>query len=58
MGLLFALEFVVAAFYFKFPEQGWQAGRIDLMLLAGAILLFLAGPGKAAIDEVWLEKGA
>jgi len=25
------------AFYFKFPVQGWQAGRIDLMLLAGAI---------------------
>jgi TRAP-type C4-dicarboxylate transport system permease large subunit len=58
VGLLFALEFAVAAFYFKFPVQGWQAGRIDLMLLAGAILLFLAGPGKAAIDEVWLEKGA
>ena len=46
------------AFYFKFPVQGWQAGRIDLMLLAGAIKLFLAGPGKAAIDEVWLKKGA
>jgi len=25
------------AFYFKFPVQGWQAGRIDLMLLAEAI---------------------
>ena len=58
VGLLFALEFAVAAFYYKFPVQGWMAGRIDLMLLAGAILLFLAGPGKAAIDEVWLEKDA
>ena len=56
LGLVFAIEFVVAAFYVKFPVQGWNAGRIDLMLLAGAILLFLAGPGKAAIDEVWLEK--
>ncbi|MFQ5896695.1 MAG: DoxX family protein [Candidatus Methylomirabilia bacterium] len=57
VGLLFALEFIVAAFYYKFPTLGWAAGRVDLMLLAGAILLFLAGSGKASVDEVWLEKG-
>ena len=56
LGLVFAIEFVVATFYVKFPGLGWNAGRVDLMLLAGGILLFLAGPGKAAIDEVWLEK--
>ena len=56
LGLAFAIEFVVAAFYVKFATLGWNAGRLDLMLLAGGILLFLAGPGKAAIDEVWLEK--
>jgi putative oxidoreductase len=56
LGLVFALEFVVAAFYVKFAGQGWNAGRLDLMLLVGGILLFLAGPGRAAIDEVWLEK--
>ena len=55
-GLLFAIEFVVAAFYVKFAPLGWNAGRLDLMLLAGGLLLFLAGPGKAAIDELWLEK--
>jgi uncharacterized membrane protein YphA (DoxX/SURF4 family) len=52
------LEFIVAAFYVKFPTQGWSAGRIDLTILAGAILLFLAGSGKASVDEVWLEKQA
>ena len=56
LGLVFAIEFVVAAFYVKFAGPGWNAGRLDLMLLAGGILLFLAGPGKAAIDGVWLER--
>lgn len=56
LGLVFAIQFVVATFYVKFANQGWNAGRIDLMLLAGGILLFLAGPGKAAVDELWLEK--
>jgi len=31
-------------------------GRVDLMLLAGSIMLFLAGPARAAIDEVWFER--
>jgi len=31
-------------------------GRLDLLLLAGGILFFLAGPGRAALDENWLEK--
>lgn len=58
LGLIFALEFVVATFYVKFAGQGWSAGRLDLMLLAGGILLFLAGPGRAAVDELWLEKSS
>lgn len=55
-GLLFALEFLVAAFYVKLPGSGWDASRIDLMLLAGAICLVLAGPGRAAVDAGWLER--
>ncbi|HEV8640867.1 MAG TPA: DoxX family protein [Methylomirabilota bacterium] len=55
LGLLYAIEFIVAFFYVKLPA-GFGGARLDLMLLAGAILLFLAGPGKAAVDEVWLEK--
>lgn len=56
LGLLYGIEFLVAFFYVKLPMTGWDASRIDLMLLAGAILIFLAGPGKGAVDEVWLEK--
>lgn len=58
LGLLYALEFIVATFFVKFANTGWDSGRVDLLLLAGGILLFLAGSGRAAVDEVWLEKGA
>ena len=51
LGLLFALEFVVATFWVKFRLLGWDPGRLDLMLRTGGILLFLNGPGKAAIDR-------
>jgi putative oxidoreductase len=56
LGLLYAAEFVVAAFWVKIPSLGFEAGRIDLMLLAGGILLFLAGSGQAAVDTLWGEK--
>jgi uncharacterized membrane protein YphA (DoxX/SURF4 family) len=56
LGLLFAIEFVVATFYVKLPASGWAQSRLDLMLLAGGLALFLAGPGRAAVDRMWLEK--
>jgi len=56
VGLLVAAEFAVATFYVKMPALGWAAGRIDLMLLAAGMLFFLAGPGRAAVDEFWLER--
>ncbi|HZF03279.1 MAG TPA: DoxX family protein [Patescibacteria group bacterium] len=55
LGLLFALEFVVATFVVKLPSAGWAGARLDVMLLAGGVLLFLAGSGRVSIDEVWLE---
>ncbi len=30
--------------------------RLDTMLLAAAILLFLNGAGRLSVDGVWLEK--
>lgn len=56
LGLLFAIQFVVATFSVKLPTAGWIGARLDLMLLAGGLLLFLAGPGRAAVDEIWLER--
>jgi uncharacterized membrane protein YphA (DoxX/SURF4 family) len=55
VGLLFTIQFIVATFYVKLPI-GFAGSRLDLMLLASSMLLFLAGPGRAAIDEFWLER--
>jgi putative oxidoreductase len=56
LGLLFAIEFVVAAFVVKLPSVGWAGARLDLMLLAGGVLLLFAGSGRLSIDDVWLER--
>jgi putative oxidoreductase len=55
LGLLFAIQFTVAFLYVKLPG-GFNAGRLDLMLVAAAILLLLAGSGRASLDERWIEK--
>ncbi len=56
LGLLVILEFLVAAFVVKLPRAGWDASRIDLMMLAGGLLLLLAGAGKASVDEMLLRR--
>lgn len=52
-GLLYICEFTITFFYVKLRLTGFVDGRIDLMMLAGAMLLVLAGSGKAAIDKAW-----
>ncbi len=43
----------------QIPSRGWDASDLDRMLLAAAVLLILAGPGTAALDEaVGLESEA
>jgi uncharacterized membrane protein YphA (DoxX/SURF4 family) len=38
------------------PEAfAWIAATMELF---GGLLFFLAGPGRAAVDGLWLEKGA
>jgi putative oxidoreductase len=51
LALLFVCEFAVTAFWVKLRLLGWIDGRLDLMILAGALLLLLAGPGRAAFDN-------
>ena len=58
IGLLLALEMIVTTFWVQVPTGGWNASELDRSLLATGILLFLAGPGRLAIDEFWLEKEA
>jgi putative oxidoreductase len=52
-GLVFALEHVVTTFWVQLRLRGWPNGRLELMLLAGGLMLFLAGPGKLALDAAW-----
>ena len=51
LGLVFALEHLVTTFWVKFRLQGWNNGRLELLLVACGIMLFLVGAGKAAIDK-------
>ncbi|MGH7267467.1 MAG: DoxX family protein [Candidatus Rokuibacteriota bacterium] len=56
LGLLFAIQMAVATFWVKIPAQGWNASDLDRMLLAAGLLLFLAGPGRAALDRAWSRR--
>jgi len=53
IGLLVALQFAVVSFAIKGPREPFAEWYLDLVLLASGILLFLAGSGKAAVDDVW-----
>jgi putative oxidoreductase len=57
LGLLYAIEFAVATFYVKLPHEGFMHASFELLLLAGGLLFFLAGGGRASVDEMWLERG-
>lgn len=56
LGLLFAIQFAYITFLLKLPADGWEGARLDVTILAGSLLLFLAGSGRASVDEVWLER--
>ena len=45
LGLLPVAEFVVVVFYVQVLIQGWFGSRLPLMLLAGALILVVAGLG-------------
>jgi hypothetical protein len=51
LGLVFAIEFLVAAVWVKYRLFGWDFGGVDLMLLATGLLLFLNGGGRGALDR-------
>jgi putative oxidoreductase len=55
LGLLFAIQFAIAFVWVKLPV-GFAGGRLDLMLVAAALLFLLAGSGRASADAAWLGK--
>src|SRR5262249_59219877 len=56
LGLLFAIEMLVATFWVQMPAKGWNGSELERMLLASGITLFFAGAGKLAIDQLWPKK--
>jgi len=60
VALLFICEFAINAFVLKAPRPapfgGWDSMRIDLMMLAAAVMLVLAGPGALALEDVILKR--
>lgn len=52
LAILFVCEFLVTTFVIKLPRTGWDQSRIDLMMLAAALMLLLAGPGAASLDAM------
>jgi putative oxidoreductase len=57
VALWFICEFLVTSLYVKLGRgAGWDNARIDLMLLAGAAMLAVAGAGAFALDEWMLRR--
>jgi putative oxidoreductase len=52
LGLLYVGEFVVVTFYVQVPTRGWFDSRLPIMMLAGALMLVVAGSGRASLDAV------
>jgi len=52
LGLLYIGEFLVVSFYVLVPTRGWMDARLPIMFLAGALMLFVSGSGKASLDRV------
>jgi putative oxidoreductase len=56
LGLYFAVQFAIAFVFVKLRLATFAGGRLDLLLLTGGLLFFLAGPGRAALDARGLER--
>ena len=56
VAVLFVIDYAITSFALKVPRQppfgGWDSMRIDLMLLAAAIMLVLVGPGAFALESL------
>ncbi len=59
VGLLFTAEMLVTTVWVKLlAGAGWNGSDLDRMLLVACLLLVLGGPGAAALDGLWWEKGS
>lgn len=52
LGILYTVEFIVAAIWAKFLTVGYTQGRLDMMLIAGGAALFFLGAGPWSVDSL------
>jgi putative oxidoreductase len=58
-GIWFACEFLVTSMYVKIARgAGFDAARIDLLLLAAALMLIIGGAGALALESRVKERAA
>lgn len=58
VGLLYAIEMIVAIVWVRIPASGWLGSDLERMLLAGGLILYLTGGGKLALEEMWRRRPA
>ena len=52
LGLLFTLEFLTTLLVAnKIGRLGWEASELDVLMLAGSLMLLIGGPGALALDN-------
>ncbi len=56
LGVLYALEFIVASVWVQLPSTGYPQARLLFMLIAGGLALYMIGAGPLSIDAQWQEK--
>ena len=55
LGILFTIQFIVAALWVKLPN-GYTNARIDLLMIAAAAALYFIGAGPLSADSARGEK--
>jgi putative oxidoreductase len=51
LAVLYTIQFIVAALWVKFPNQGYTNTRIDLLIIAASLALYFIGAGPWSIDS-------
>ncbi len=56
LGILYAIEFIVASVRVQLPTSGYAQTRLLFMFIAAGLALYFLGAGPLSIDSVWREK--
>jgi len=56
LGILYAIEFIVASVWVQLSTSGFAQGRLLFMLIAGGFALYVLGAGPLSLDSRWVER--